>query len=142
MASRPSYLGSTSADEAVAGVTAGAVSTLLVQPLDMVKVRLQGAFMLTRSHARPLMTRAVQDGRVHQQEYKNLRDAFRTIVRQEGALALYQGLTPNLVGATLAWGSYFAFYDKFKRQLGNLSPGRGPLGPGHHMAAAALAGTR
>ena len=42
MSARPSYLWSATADEAVAGVTAGALSTLIVQPLDMVKVRLQG----------------------------------------------------------------------------------------------------
>lgn len=35
--------GSLTADQAVSGLVAGSVSTLLVHPLDMIKTRLQGA---------------------------------------------------------------------------------------------------
>jgi hypothetical protein len=36
--------------------------------------------------------------------------AFRTIVKTEGVLALYQGLLPNLIGASVSWGLYILMY--------------------------------
>jgi len=48
--------------------------------------------------------------------YKGFMDALRTIVREEGVRALYQGLSPALLGNAASWGLYFAFYTEAKAQ--------------------------
>lgn len=67
--------GSTAADEAIAGFIAGASATLVLHPIDLVKVRLQ----LSRSP---------------------LRSIFLAL-RQNGVRAYYRGLSPNLAGNLL-----------------------------------------
>eukprot|EP00730_Choanoeca_flexa_P018140 TRINITY_DN8804_c0_g1_i2.p1 TRINITY_DN8804_c0_g1~~TRINITY_DN8804_c0_g1_i2.p1 ORF type:complete len:163 (+),score=13.53 TRINITY_DN8804_c0_g1_i2:90-578(+) len=81
----------------VAGTTAGVVTPFVVHPLDLVKTRLQ-----------------VQDGHAANARYRGLVHAFRTIVREEGWRALYQGVQPNAIGSAASWGSYFFFYNKIK----------------------------
>jgi solute carrier family 25 folate transporter 32 len=65
--------------------------------LDLVKTRMQA-----------------QDGKTGPQ-YTGLRQAMRHIVQQEGLLALYTGLAPNLLGSGIAWGVYFQVYNTSKR---------------------------
>ena len=67
------------------------ISVLALHPLDVIKTRLQVQDCVDRRAA-------TYRGTVH---------AFRTVVRREGALGLYSGLTPALVGSTVAWGGYF-----------------------------------
>ena len=55
----------------VAGTLAGAISSALCSPTDLLKVRLQADKAGTR--------------------YKGLADAFLSIVKQEGVLGLYRG---------------------------------------------------
>ena len=75
----------------VAGVSGGVVSTLLLHPLDLLKIRF-----------------AVDDGQAKDRpKYLGLRHAFRTVFAQEGFRGLYKGVTPNLAGAASAWGLYF-----------------------------------
>jgi hypothetical protein len=40
-----------------------------------------------------------------------LEQALLTILRTEGPFALYAGLAPNMLGSTIAWGSYFYCYN-------------------------------
>ena len=62
-----------------------------------------------------------------------------SIVRGEGLRGLYQGLTPNVIGAGSAWGFYFLFYNAFKSSLqgGNT---RHQLTAAHHLVAASASG--
>ncbi|KAL1233992.1 Mitochondrial folate transporter/carrier [Trichinella spiralis] len=95
----------------IAGLAGGFVSTLVVHPLDLLKIR-----------------HAVNE------KYSGLRPALNnylhsacSIFRERSFIGFYQGITPNLIGSTLAWGLYFAQYNWFKDflrqwfQLENLS---------------------
>lgn len=73
-----------------AGVSGGVASTLLLHPLDLLKIRF-----------------AVDDGVKERPKYYGLRHAFATVYKQEGFRGLYKGVTPNLAGSATAWGFYF-----------------------------------
>lgn len=49
-------------------------------------------------------------------QYEGFRHAYRTIAREEGFTGLYRGVVPNCVGAGVAWGLYFFFYNTIKTQ--------------------------
>ncbi|XP_014260933.1 mitochondrial folate transporter/carrier [Cimex lectularius] len=106
----------------VAGVTGGVTSTLILHPLDLIKIRF-----------------AVNDGRSAVPQYNGLKGAITTIFKQEGVRGLYKGVTPNVWGSGSAWGFYFLFYNSIKTwvQGGN---SKTPLGPSMHMLLAAQAG--
>ncbi|KAJ1479887.1 mitochondrial carrier domain-containing protein, partial [Baffinella frigidus] len=80
---------------AVAGLSGGFVSSMAMHPLDVITTRFQ-------VHTGGSMSRVPK--------YRSTLHALTTIVRQEGAGALYAGLVPNLVGSTLSWGCYFYGY--------------------------------
>lgn len=102
----------------VAGLVGGLTSTLFLHPLDLLKVRF-----------------AVSDGQSElKKSYKNISNALRTIVKEEGYRGLYKGVAPNCLGAGSAWGLYFLFYDAAKNKLQIPSA----LG---NMTAAVFAGT-
>lgn len=65
----------------MAAVSGGAVSNLATNPFWVVRTRLQ-----------------VQEHVLREPEYKSTRHAFQQIVRQEGFLALYKGLTASMLG--------------------------------------------
>lgn len=107
----------------VAGISGGVTSTLILHPLDLIKIRF-----------------AVNDGRsAAVPQYRGLSSAFITIFRQEGVRGLYKGVTPNVWGSGTAWGFYFMFYNTIKTfvQGGNTTQ---PLGPTMHMLIAAESG--
>ena len=76
----------------IAGISGGVVSTLILHPLDLLKIRF-----------------AVDDGRSAKErpKYYGLRHAFATVFSQEGFKGLYKGVVPNLAGSASAWGLYF-----------------------------------
>ena len=76
----------------IAGVSGGVVSTLILHPLDLLKIRF-----------------AVDDGSSVKErpKYYGLRHAFATVFNQEGFKGLYKGVVPNLAGSASAWGLYF-----------------------------------
>jgi solute carrier family 25 folate transporter 32 len=80
-----------------AGSFAGMSARFILQPLDLVKVRLQ-----------------VQDGTRGTQEYTGLRNAFTTIYRTDGIKGFYRGMSANLAGAGVSWGAYFFMYSNVK----------------------------
>jgi len=84
-------------DHLVAGLVAGAVSSALLLPLDLIKVHLQ------------VYDRA---GRPFPSMYKGM----QSIVQQEGYRGLYKGLTPALLANGLSWGGYFYFYEHAKNR--------------------------
>lgn len=106
----------------VAGVTAGATSTLILHPLDLIKIRF-----------------SVNDGTNLHPQYGGIRGAFTRILRTEGVRGLYGGVTANLAGSASAWGLYFLFYNTIKGYEQNGDTNK-PLGPVNHMIAASQAG--
>ena len=89
-------------DDAIAGAAAGATARLLTAPFDVLKIRfqLQGP---------------------GEQKYKTMLQSFRTVIREEGVLALWKG---NL-SATYLWVTYmmvqFSIYGALKR-IGEQTP--------------------
>jgi len=108
----------------VAGVTGGVIATLLLHPLDLLKIRF-----------------AVSDGSAPtiRPSYGGIRKAVTTIVGLDGARGLYAGITPNIVGAGSAWGFYFFFYNKGKSflQQGDKNKHLSAL---NHLGNASIAG--
>ncbi|KAK3883990.1 hypothetical protein Pcinc_011717 [Petrolisthes cinctipes] len=107
----------------VAGVSGGVASTLILHPLDLLKIRF-----------------AVSDGAASSKpQYTGLTQALGQILRHEGPRGLYRGVTPNVWGAGSAWGLYFLFYNSIKSwfQSGN---SKVDIGPSLHMVAAGEAG--
>ncbi|CAG9837349.1 unnamed protein product [Diabrotica balteata] len=107
----------------VAGLSGGITSTLVLHPLDVIKIRF-----------------AVNDGRLQSTpKYKGIANAFLTIFRQEGIRGLYQGVTPNVWGAGASWGLYFFFYDSMKNWLkeGNIDT---KLSASTHLLVASQSG--
>lgn len=107
----------------LAGISGGAISTLLLHPLDLLKIRF-----------------AVDDGtKSSKSKYTGVKSAFSSIIRSEGMSGLYRGVTPNTVGAGWAWGLYFLFYEtiKTRQQKGNKQT---QLSAVDHLNASAAAG--
>ncbi|GAA5844134.1 hypothetical protein JCM9279_003742 [Rhodotorula babjevae] len=120
-APQPAIFGTPALDQAVAGVTAGIVSTFALQPLDLLKVQLQvSTAPKTRS------------------AWSNIQWGLREIVRTGGAKALYRGLTPNLVGNASSWGSYFLWYTMLKARMDGGKDHK--LSAGQHLLASASSG--
>lgn len=123
----PSFFPSHSLDQACAGILAGVVSTLCMQPLDLLKVQLQVASSTTPSSSGPARGPGIYG-------------ALKTIVQRDGVRrGLYRGLTPNLVGNASSWGLYFLWYTMLKdRKIGKASGEK--LGPGQHLLCSAQSG--
>lgn len=107
----------------VAGVVGGTVSTLMLHPFDLIKVRF-----------------AVNDGHSgFTPHYTGSIDAVRKIVKSEGVSGLYRGVVPNVLGSGASWGFYFLLYNCLKTwmQDGNTTKA---LSPWVHTFAAVNAG--
>ncbi|CAF0791961.1 unnamed protein product [Didymodactylos carnosus] len=88
-------------DHFLAGVSGGVISSFLLHPFDLVKVR----FQVTESK-NPLQSLP------YRPRYNGLVDAFRVIYKENGIRhGLYQGVTPNVIGAGLSWGLYLFAYN-------------------------------
>lgn len=105
----------------VAGLSGGVVSTLVLHPLDLVKIRF-----------------AVSDGLELRPKYSGIFHCMKSVWQQEGLRGLYQGVTPNVWGAGASWGLYFFFYNAIK---GYTKEGRQTeLSATEHLVSAAEAG--
>uniref|UniRef100_A0A1A7Y489 Solute carrier family 25 member 32 n=1 Tax=Iconisemion striatum TaxID=60296 RepID=A0A1A7Y489_9TELE len=105
----------------LAGLSGGVVSTLVLHPLDLVKIRF-----------------AVSDGLELRPKYSGMFQCMKSVWHQEGLRGLYQGVTPNVWGAGASWGLYFFFYNAIK---GYTKEGRQTeLSAGEHLVSAAEAG--
>ncbi|XP_026275625.1 mitochondrial folate transporter/carrier [Frankliniella occidentalis] len=106
----------------IAGVSGGVTSSVVLHPLDLIKVRF-----------------AVNDGRTSMPQYNSIRNALVTIYKQEGIRGLYRGVVPNVWGSGTAWGLYFLFYNTTKTWVQGGDPNMQLSWP-MHMGAAAEAG--
>lgn len=106
----------------LAGISGGAISTLILHPLDLMKIRF-----------------AVSDGSAKIPQYSNLTNAFCTVFKQEGIRGLYKGVAPNVWGSGSGWGCYFFFYNTIKTWI-QAGDAQLQLGPSLHMLVASEAG--
>ena len=111
MASRASTGASTGASSNedwrafASGTAAGALSALALQPLDVLKTRLQVQDEVDARRAR----------------YAGAWRGARRIVAEEGARGLFAGTTPAVVGSAVSWGTYFAWYDAARTRYARAS---------------------
>ncbi|KAG1671175.1 hypothetical protein FOA52_010111 [Chlamydomonas sp. UWO 241] len=84
---------------ATSGLLAGGVTAFIMCPLDVLKTRLQ-----VGGAASPLAKAGIIGG-------------LRQIAANEGARALYKGLTPSLIALLPNWAVYFTAYDFLKFYL-------------------------
>ncbi|KAJ2500097.1 mitochondrial FAD carrier protein flx1 [Coemansia sp. RSA 1972] len=122
------FSGSLALDHAISGIGGAVCSTLLLHPLDLVKIRLQ---VDTQSHTQATVGRAVR--------------ATRHIVHTDRVWGLYRGLSANLAGNCASWGLYFAWYTWIKDQMAHghsseTRQGISTLSPAQHLVAGACAG--
>eukprot|EP01025_Chloroclados_australasicus_P038807 TRINITY_DN4007_c0_g1_i1.p2 TRINITY_DN4007_c0_g1~~TRINITY_DN4007_c0_g1_i1.p2 ORF type:complete len:327 (+),score=44.47 TRINITY_DN4007_c0_g1_i1:187-1167(+) len=82
----------------VAGGLAGVAGMSATYPLDMVRGRL-----------------SIQEG--SNSPYRGIAHATSVIVREEGALALYRGWVPSVIGVVPYMGFNFAVYETLKKRL-------------------------
>ncbi|KAL8575033.1 hypothetical protein ACOMHN_063565 [Nucella lapillus] len=105
-------------------MSGGVVSTLVLHPLELVKIRFQ-----------------VNEGDGHSGRpmYRGTLHAMRSIFHDSGFVGLYQGVTPNIWGAGISWGLYFFLYNSMKTwmQEGNTQKN---LGAANHLFIASTAG--
>lgn len=80
----------------LAGMTGGIAEACLLQPLDVTKTRLQ---LDTRNH------------------YKGMIHCMKTIRKDEGASALYKGLSPFLINMVLKYALRFGSFTWFREKL-------------------------
>ncbi|KAI7869072.1 mitochondrial folate carrier protein Flx1 [Spinellus fusiger] len=112
-------------DQAMAGFSAGMVSTLILHPLDLIKIRFQVQVNTTQKPGIPLLGGTFK--------------TFRSILVHEGLVhGLYRGVTPNMAGATASWGLYFWWYSQIKQAL--RTEERDTLAAWQHLCASAAAG--
>jgi solute carrier family 25 folate transporter 32 len=91
----------------IAGLAGGTVSTILLFPLDIIKVRLQ-VHEGDPGTQKELVNKRTRLGTMR---------VVRGVIRHEGFAGLYQGLTPALIGSSVSWGGFFFVYEQFKSQL-------------------------
>mmetsp|Transcript_15010 Transcript_15010/g.19638 ORF Transcript_15010/g.19638 Transcript_15010/m.19638 type:complete len:360 (-) Transcript_15010:44-1123(-) len=94
----------------IAGFAAGTISTSLLLPLDVVKVRLQvheGASSPNKiDSTKTKFSTNKRIGAMH---------VARGILKFEGIQGLYVGWTPAVIGSAVSWGGYFYVYESFKK---------------------------
>lgn len=87
------------------------VASIVAYPHEIVRSRLQAA-----GHARSLQKQSsTPDKNFH--EYKNVRDAVRTIAKEEGLGAFYRGIIPALLRTVPAAVLTLLSYEKIKDLL-------------------------
>lgn len=107
---------------ALAGGLAGAITSTVVCPLDVLKTRLQ-----VQGHAAFGARGSIGGG-------------LSKIVATEGVRGLYRGLAPTLVALLPNWAVYFTAYERLKVVIANRVDPKHAGSPAVHMAAAAGAG--
>ncbi|CAF4278893.1 unnamed protein product [Rotaria socialis] len=86
----------------IAGLFGGIISSIVLHPFDLIKIRFQVTESKSNKSDRPLPYRPY---------YNNFVDAFRSIYREKGLQGLYEGVTPNVVGNGISWGLYLFIYN-------------------------------
>jgi solute carrier family 25 (mitochondrial folate transporter), member 32 len=103
----------------LAGFLGGLVSTTMLLPIDVVKVRLQvDESIYRKTNGGSNASSSISSSLTHLTP-KKLR-FFRVmggIVKYEGIGGLYQGWTAAVLGSSISWGGYFYIYENLKHVL-------------------------
>jgi len=114
----------------LAGIAGGSASTILLYPLDLIKVRMQ----VDERPRNSILNAGVGGGggtaSAHKinppQDHGAARSAgtprticttVRGVIRHEGYLGLYRGLSPAIIGSAASWGGFFILYEDFKGRM-------------------------
>lgn len=85
------------------GLLTGAISSALANPTDLIKIRMQGA------------SKKNDNSKIkHSYRYKNFVDALLTIIKTEGYFALYTGVLPTMVRASVIAAVEMSVYETTK----------------------------
>ncbi|CDK25473.1 unnamed protein product [Kuraishia capsulata CBS 1993] len=119
--------------EALSGLSAGFITTIITHPLDLLKLRMQ---LDTTNWRSPWNRIRVLSGEL----LANSVDA-ETKKLKVGSFTkeLYRGITPNLIGSTSAWGLYFMFYYEYKKLIATMGSKK-ELDSGEYLASGFAAG--
>uniref|UniRef100_A0A804L6F9 Mitochondrial carrier protein n=1 Tax=Musa acuminata subsp. malaccensis TaxID=214687 RepID=A0A804L6F9_MUSAM len=110
---------------AAAGASAGAIAATFVCPLDVIKTRLQ-------VHGLPKIDSNGAKGSI-------IIRSLEQIVKREGVLGMYRGLSPTVLALLPNWAVYFTVYEQSKSLLSS-NDGNHQLSIGANMFAASGAG--
>lgn len=119
-----SFFPSPALDHAFAGIMAGIISTMFLNPLDLLKTRFQvntGAFSTDPATRSPffqyMYSSRLRYMLIGGKPGLDIADSLRGIVQRDGWRGLYRGLGPNIFGNASSWGFYYLWYTIAKEQL-------------------------
>ena len=98
-----------------AGIVGGSASVILLYPFDLVKVRMQvderrGNSVLKINNGSDSTTST-------NPPRSSIAHIIRGVIRHEGYMGLYRGLTPAVVASAASWGGFFILYEEIKRRM-------------------------
>ncbi|ROV87019.1 hypothetical protein VMCG_10834 [Cytospora schulzeri] len=121
---------SSSAVEAIAGLSAGTLANLVGHPLEIIKTRLQIDQAKIGSSSRATFWSV----------------AFKLIRSEHPIATLYRGLVPNVIGGATSWSSFFTVKAYTERMLATLKANPTPISttaqltPADYFISATVAG--
>jgi adenine nucleotide transporter 17 len=104
----------------ISGALAGCLSTMLLYPIDNVKLRLQAMANAEKETALTDPNTPETDKSDKSENYETLKKSptvtgiFKEILEKDGVAGLYKGMPPFLVGTLAHFGIYFFWYELFK----------------------------
>ncbi|CUA69297.1 Mitochondrial folate transporter/carrier [Rhizoctonia solani] len=123
MSPPPSFFSTPAIDHAVAGLGAGTISVLCVQPLDLLRIQLQVA----------------TSAPVSRNPLKTIWSSLNKIKAEHGLKGLYRGVGTNVAGNAASWGAYFWLYAAIKSKIFDSPDPRAPAPPMTNLIASAEA---
>jgi uncharacterized OsmC-like protein len=103
----------------LAGIAGGASSTILLYPLDLIKVRMQVDENNLRNNNSSNTNH--KSATIHPSSAntnsRTICTTVRGVIKHEGYKGLYRGLTPALIGSAASWGGFFIIYEELKMQM-------------------------
>lgn len=108
----------------LAGFAGGSASTILLYPLDLIKVRMQvderrKSFLGNVATSQTSKATVAVDGTTltAADKPRTICTTVRGVIRYEGYLGLYRGLAPAIIGSAASWGGFFILYEQIKSQM-------------------------
>lgn len=99
----------------LAGLAGGSASTILLYPLDLIKVRLQ--VDERRRGSSVISGNSMGGNSATTERPRTICTTVRGLIRHEGYMGLYRGLTPAVLGSALSWGGFFIIYEEIKHKM-------------------------